>query len=131
MNPRDSPKRSLGPRIIFIGFLSQPELGLKWAWRFGMTAGALALLPSAALLTARALRADPYVVDNPPLPPDSQDQEGMFGKDGPFHPAGTKTTTGGRIPSTFFMTSKRCADCHPDIFRQWSESAHRFSSFNN
>ena len=29
------------------------------------------------------------------------------------------------------MTSKRCADCHADIYRQWSQSAHRFSSFNN
>jgi tetratricopeptide (TPR) repeat protein len=65
------------------------------------------------------------------LPPYSQDDEGMFGKDGPFHPASLETTTRGRIPSTFCMTSQRCADCHADIFRQWSESAHRFSSFNN
>lgn len=108
-----------------------PELGLKWAWGFGMTAVALALVLPAALLALRAYSSDPHAVTNPALPPYSQDQEGMFGKDGPFHPAGIETTTGGRIPSTFFMTSKRCAACHPDIFRQWSESAHRFSSFNN
>jgi Flp pilus assembly protein TadD len=104
---------------------------LKRAWDLAMgTALAAALLP-AALLIARADGPNPYAVDNPPLPPYSQDQEGMFGKDGPFHPASLATTTGGRIPSSFFMTSQRCADCHPDIFRQWSESAHRFSSFNN
>jgi Flp pilus assembly protein TadD len=108
-----------------------PELGLRWAWGFGMTAVALALVLPVALLALRAYSPDPHAVTNPALPPYSQDQEGMFGKDGPFHPAGLETTTGGRIPSAFFMTSKRCADCHPDIFRQWSESAHRFSSFNN
>ncbi|MGQ4806975.1 hypothetical protein NKDENANG_00313 [Candidatus Entotheonellaceae bacterium PAL068K] len=29
------------------------------------------------------------------------------------------------------MTSERCADCHADIYRQGSQSAQRFSSFNN
>ncbi|PON17581.1 hypothetical protein C2W62_12485 [Candidatus Entotheonella serta] len=55
----------------------------------------------------------------------------MGGQDGPFHPSGVHTNTGGRIPSNFFMTSERCGDCHQDIYRQWSESAHRFSSLNN
>ncbi len=104
---------------------------LRRAWGLAMAAVALSLILPTALLTARRYSLDPYRVDNPPLPPYSHDQEGMFGKDGPFHPAGLETTTGGRIPSRFFMTSKRCADCHPEIFRQWSESAHRFSSFNN
>jgi Flp pilus assembly protein TadD len=119
--------------VAFCPYLrrSPPTLELKWTWRFGMTAVALALLLPAVLLAAKASRPSPYVVEQPALPPYSQDQEGMFGKDGPFHPAGLETSTRGRIPSTFFLTSKRCADCHPDIFRQWSESAHRFSSFNN
>jgi len=104
---------------------------LRRAWGLAMAAVALSLILPMALLAAKRYRPEPYVVENPMLPPYSQDQEGMFGKDGPFHPAGLETTTGGRIPATFFMSSKRCADCHPDIFRQWSESAHRFSSFNN
>ncbi len=72
-----------------------------------------------------------FRVVNPKVPPLSQDDEGMGGQDGPFHPAGVHTNTGGRIPSDFFMTSKRCGDCHQDIYRQWAESAHHFSSFNN
>jgi tetratricopeptide (TPR) repeat protein len=105
--------------------------GLRPAWGLGMGAVAVAIALPAVLLALRAYHPNPYAVENPPLPPYSQDQEGMFGKDGPFHPASLETTTRGRIPSTFFMTSQRCADCHPDIYRQWSESAHRFSSFNN
>jgi len=104
---------------------------LRRAWGSAMAAVTLSLLLPAAFLVARGHSSNPYAFENPVLPPYSQDQEGMFGKDGPFHPAGLETTTRGRIPSTFFMTSQRCADCHPDIFRQWSESAHRFSSFNN
>jgi tetratricopeptide (TPR) repeat protein len=119
--------------VAFCPYLrrSQQDHRLGRAWGFAVVAVALSLTLLAALLGAKAYRPDPYVIENPLLPPYNQDQEGMFGKDGPFHPAGLETTTGGRIPSTFFMTSKRCADCHPDIFRQWSESAHRFSSFNN
>jgi tetratricopeptide (TPR) repeat protein len=104
---------------------------LPRAWGLGMGAVLVSLALPAAWRIINAQAPNPYAVENPPLPPYSQDQEGMFGKDGPFHPASLETTTRGRIPSTFFMTSRRCADCHPDIFRQWSESAHRFSSFNN
>jgi tetratricopeptide (TPR) repeat protein len=107
------------------------EPGLKRVWVLAMGAVALACILPATQLALQANSPDPRAKTNRALPPYSQDQEGMFGKDGPFHPAGLETTTRGRIPSAFFMTSRRCADCHADIFRQWSESAHRFSSFNN
>jgi hypothetical protein len=100
-------------------------------WHLTMlTAGIAVLLPS-VLVVLQSARPDPYRIENPLLPPLSQDDEGMYGQRGPFHPAGLFTSTGGKIPSDFFMTSKRCADCHADIYRQWSQSAHRFSSFNN
>jgi tetratricopeptide (TPR) repeat protein len=119
--------------LAFCPYPRNPALAprLRRAWGLAMAAVLLSLILPAMLFVAKSYRPDPHAVENPPLPPYSQDQEGMFGKDGPFHPASLETTTRGRIPSTFFMTSQRCADCHPDIFRQWSESAHRFSSFNN
>ncbi len=97
------------------------------AWGTVMSAAIVA-----GLLAGRHVwRPDPFQVMNPLLPPLSQDDEGMGGQDGPFHPAGVHTNTGGHIPSNFFMTSARCGDCHQDVYRQWSESAHHFSSFNN
>jgi tetratricopeptide (TPR) repeat protein len=119
--------------LAFCPYPRRPTPGprLRRAWGLAMGAVMLSLILPATLLVAKRYGPDPYAVTNPPLPPYSQDQEGMFGKDGPFHPASLETSTRGRIPSAFFMTSQRCADCHPDIFRQWSESAHRFSSFNN
>jgi len=103
----------------------------RYAWRLTLLITGTSLLLPGLLVALRASQPDPYHIANPPLPPLSQDHEGMYGEAGPFHPAGLFTNTGGKIPSNFFMTSERCADCHPDIYRQWSESAHRFSSFNN
>ncbi|MCZ6876177.1 MAG: tetratricopeptide repeat protein [bacterium] len=107
------------------------SFGQRRVWRLTLLTTGIAVLLPGALLALRATQPDPYRVENPLLPPLSQDGEGMYGKQGPFHPAGLFTSTGGKIPSNFFMTSKRCADCHADIYRQWSQSAHRFSSFNN
>ena len=67
---------------------------------------------------------------NPPTPPLSMSEEGD-GKDGPFFPSSAQTMSGGKIPSTFFMTADMCKRCHNDIYNQWNSSAHHFSSFNN
>lgn len=73
-----------------------------------------------------------YLVENPTLPPTSMYEEGG-GPTGHFFPASVETETGNLIPTDFFLTSETCATkgCHPDIYKQWNESAHHFSSFNN
>ncbi len=73
-----------------------------------------------------------YLVRNPLLPPASMYDEGG-GPTGHFFPASVESETGNLIPTDFFLTSETCATsgCHPDIYRQWNESAHHFSSFNN
>ncbi|HEX4748216.1 MAG TPA: tetratricopeptide repeat protein [Bryobacteraceae bacterium] len=60
----------------------------------------------------------------------SMDQEGA-GPKSPFFPAGSKTSDGHLVPSSFFMESKKCGECHRDIYEQWKSSAHHFASFNN
>jgi len=78
----------------------------------------------------RGLR-DGDVIYNPPRPPFEMAGEAMGGAEGPFFPSSAETSTGGRIPSNFFMTSAACRRCHQDIYEQWNGSAHHFSSFNN
>jgi len=86
----------------------------------------------AALGVLVGSRPEPrYVIDNPERPPLVMQDEAMGGGDGPFFPSSAATSTGGRIPSDFFMTSETCQRCHSDIYEQWSGSAHHFSSFNN
>lgn len=101
---------------------------LRWA-----AAGSAAALLLAFGLPAVRARVAPasYVVDNPERPPFVMEDEAMGGADGPFFPSSAATSTGGRIPSDFFMTSEACARCHGDIYEQWASSAHHFSSFNN
>jgi len=50
-----------------------------------------------------------------------------------FSPSPGSTQSGNYITATKINRSARCgtSGCHPDIYQQWSQSAHRFSSFNN
>ena len=93
---------------------------------------AVVLFPMGAKLAQHYLPNEMYLVENPALPPTSMYEEGG-GTTGHFFPASVETETGALIPTDFFLTSETCATkgCHPDIYRQWNESAHHFSSFNN
>src|SRR5215471_17159045 len=110
--------------ILLAGRARRPALG------FGvLSITALVLLVSAWTLRESRWR-DAYRIRNPQMPPESQANEGD-GVNGPFFPSSAQTIHGGKIPSNFFMDSQACQRCHPDIYEQWSSSAHRFSSFNN
>ena len=62
--------------------------------------------------------------------PTSMNGEGG-GPKSPFFPSGANTTDGKIVPSSFFMESQKCGECHRDIYQQWKSSAHHFASFNN
>ncbi len=91
-----------------------------------------AVLVATALVIVRDRREAPvrYRIANPALPPETMDGEGA-GPKAPFFPSSAQTNVGGIIPSNFFMTSQVCGRCHQEIYKQWSSSAHHFSSFNN
>ncbi len=71
-------------------------------------------------------------INNPPAPL-SMAEEAMGGAEGPFFPSSVRTSNGGPVPDNVYLGSESCAraGCHPDVYDQWEESAHRFSSFNN
>jgi tetratricopeptide (TPR) repeat protein len=48
-----------------------------------------------------------------------------------FRPSLARTATGNFIPAQTLMMDDYCKKCHPDVHARWSESVHRFSSFNN
>src|SRR5579863_5329494 len=47
----------------------------------------------------------------------NMDQEGA-GPKSPFFPSASKTSDGHLVPSSFFMESKKCGECHRDIYEQ-------------
>jgi tetratricopeptide (TPR) repeat protein len=61
--------------------------------------------------------------------PLSMDDEGE-GPQGHFWPSSAKTNVG-FVPQEFFFDSKKCGECHKDIYEQWESSMHHFASFNN
>ena len=120
-----------------------------WLWRRsaagigdarpGWTRFRQAFVAAAVLLVAfpgvmalwRKAHPDPNArIVNPLVVPTTMQEEGG-GPKSPFFPSSAKTNVGGIIPSNFFMDSKRCGECHKDIYQQWNSSAHHFASFNN
>jgi Flp pilus assembly protein TadD len=92
--------------------------------------GAAMVASPLLLATGERDRSRAFRIVNPLTPPLSMDGEGA-GPQGPFFPSSAETNVGGLIPANFFLTSKSCGRCHPDIYAQWNSSAHHFSSFNN
>ncbi len=66
----------------------------------------------------------------------TQDPRGWYAE-GPesgvqyFEPSLARTTTGKFIPAASLMNDDYCKKCHADVHASWSDSVHRFSSFNN
>jgi len=99
--------------------------------RYGLAALALAALALAGWnLREKSWQARNVIANRNLMPPASMDGEGD-GPAGPFFPSSAQTLHKGKIPAKFFMQSDSCRRCHADIYREWSSSAHHFSSFNN
>ncbi len=48
-----------------------------------------------------------------------------------FQPSLARTSSGNFIPADAMMNDAYCLKCHADIHKEWTDSVHRFSSFNN
>jgi Flp pilus assembly protein TadD len=70
------------------------------------------------------------VIHNPAIAPDSMNAEGD-GPQGPFFPSSSQTKSGKTVPEDYLLDSQACERCHADQYKQWTSSAHHFSSFNN
>ena len=101
-------------------------------WRASLAASLAfaALFPAAMALWRRAFPDPRHRIVNRSYVPVSMEEEGA-GPSSPFWPSSANTNVNGTIPSGFFMDSKRCGECHKDIYDQWSSSVHHFASFNN
>lgn len=93
--------------------------GPKIKWRIGMRFGAV--MAVAIVLIAALQMQDPR--DWNAVGPESGVKY--------FEPSLARTSTGNFIPADNLMNDQYCLDCHADIHKDWSDSVHRFSSFNN
>ncbi len=116
-------------------FLSLVAVIVFFARRENFTLAKIA--SAAAPLVLLAGIADRYWIKHPEnriansqIVPVSMEEEGG-GPKSPFFPSGANTSDGKIVPSSFFMESKKCGECHKDIYQQWKSSVHHFASFNN
>ena len=63
----------------------------------------------------------------------NSEQQGASPSEGEkyFEPSLARTVDGKFIPDNRLMRDDTCLECHPSAHELWSQSAHRFSSFNN
>ena len=100
---------------------------------FRWTVVALAAIVVLPLLSYTYSRFHPDPDDrisNDHLVPASMEEEGG-GPKSPYWPSSTQTNIKNDIPSSYFLESRKCGECHREIYRQWESSAHHFASFNN
>ena len=95
-----------------------------------ITGAAAGLVALGGVADRRWIQHPENLIKNQQLVPVSMEQEGA-GPKSPFFPSGANTTDGKLVPSEFFMESKKCGECHKDIYEQWKSSVHHFASFNN
>jgi Tfp pilus assembly protein PilF len=111
-----------------LAYLAPRQRVLLRATRFACAL--LVILPVSAKLYQHWFPDPSDHIRNSWMAPVSMSAEGG-GPRSPFWPSSAKTNIGGIIPSNFFMDSKRCGECHKDIYEQWQSSMHHFASFNN
>lgn len=117
-----------GAALILVDlWRTQPVLRMALATGLALVIG----VPALKLAGDRMFPRYEATIRNPTINvPTSMHEEGG-GPKSPFWPSSAKTNVGGTIPSDFFMDSKRCGECHKDIYDQWNSSTHHFASFNN
>lgn len=108
----------IGPLLIVWLFVLHRLAGKPIRWKVGARWGAVAVVFAGVMALLHA--------QNP-------NSAGVGPKDGAqyFFPSQALTATGNFIPEEAMLNDAYCLECHADVHRDWSVSAHRFASFNN
>ena len=119
---------ALASVAVFLPFARRVSVPLFRWMSFALVA--LVCLPIISTVYSR-LRPDPVSrIANDHLVPASMEEEGG-GPRSPYWPSSTQANVKTDIPSSYFLESQKCGECHRDIYKQWQSSAHHFASFNN
>ncbi|MGI9263475.1 MAG: multiheme c-type cytochrome, partial [Gammaproteobacteria bacterium] len=109
----------LTPLVTCWLFVLHRLAGRRINWRFAVGVGVAASVLSAVVIFVQAQ--------------DPRDWNAIGPVDGEryFRPSLSRTATGNFIPAQALMQDEYCAECHGDVHDSWSNSIHRFASFNN
>lgn len=109
----------LCPVIAIWLFIIHRLAGPKIKWRLGLKWAVVALVFALGMMIWQ--NQDPR----------TWNQKGPESGVRYFFPSLARTSTGNFIPPGTLQNDAYCKDCHTTIHERWSNSAHKFSSFNN
>lgn len=109
----------IGPLAAVWLFVLHRLAGRRIKWKVGLTWAAVAGVFAITMLGMHS------------LDPRAWGQQGPKSGEQYFFPSLARTSTGNFIPASVLDNDEYCMECHQDIYKQWSHSVHRFSSFNN
>lgn len=109
----------ISPLVIVWLFILHRLAGRRIRWKTGITWG---LVTACVAVGMTLLHAQD---------PRKWNQVGPASGAQYFLPALSRTADGNFIPKDVLNNDAFCAECHADIHRDFSHSAHKFSSFNN
>jgi hypothetical protein len=109
----------LCPLIMVWLFIIHRLAGSKIKWRMGLRWAIVALVFALGMMIWQ--NQDPR----------SWNQKGPESGVQYFFPSLARTSTGNFIPARTLQNDAYCKDCHTTTHERWSNSAHKFSSFNN
>ena len=94
-------------------------VGQKIKWKLGIAYGAIAIASVAIMVSMHTQ--------------DPREWNKIGSIDGVkyFEPSLARTSNGAFISAKNLDNDEYCLKCHPDAYKSWNHSAHRFSSFNN
>lgn len=94
-------------------------VGQRIKWKLGIAYGAIAI-------ASVALMVSMHTQD-----PREWNKVGSIDGVKYFEPSLARTSNGAFISAKNLDNDEYCLKCHPDAYKSWNHSAHRFSSFNN
>jgi tetratricopeptide (TPR) repeat protein len=109
----------LCPLVAVWLFIIHRLAGPKIKWRRGLVGAVFALIVALGMMIWQ--NQDPR----------SWNRKGPESGVKYFFPSLARTSTGNFIPAKTLQNEAYCRDCHTTIHERWSNSAHKFSSFNN
>lgn len=109
----------IGPVVAVWLFILHRLAGRKIKWKVGLGWAGAATGFAAIMLVVHS------------LDPRAWNVEGNPAGEQYFFPSLARTVTGDFIPEHVLHNDQYCLDCHQDVHEGWSQSVHRFASFNN
>ncbi|MCG6867726.1 MAG: tetratricopeptide repeat protein [Gammaproteobacteria bacterium] len=109
----------IAPLLVAWLFVLHRLAGPRINWRFGGAVAGVTALFAVGMLTLQA------------QDPRQWNEAGPASGEKYFFPSLARTATGNFIPAKTLMMDDYCRECHADTHEKWSNSVHRFASFNN